>query len=136
MSCLKISPNQNLEKVDISLSNTDLVLVITDNETFFKSINVNNKILIKNFNDIYNLVLNHLFIHDDCLEYVDDFDYKDGSYISKFSYIDPSAIIQKNCTIGRGVKLGKNVIIKNNTVIKNAIICDNSIISENSTIGH
>lgn len=123
------------KEVDISLSNNDLVLVITDNETFFKSINVNNKILIKNFNNIYNLILNYLFIHEDCLEYVDDFDYKDGSYISKFSYVDPTAIIQKNCTIGRGVKVGKNVIIKNNTVIKNAIISDNSIISENSTIG-
>ena len=46
------------------------------------------------------------------LDYQDDFDLKNGSYISKFSKIDPSKIIKKNCIIGRGVEIGKNVLLK------------------------
>ena len=65
---------------------------------------IENKILIKNNNKVYNFLLNQIFIHDDCSDYQDDFILKNGSYISKFSKIDPSAIIQKNCIIGRGVK--------------------------------
>ena len=91
--------------------------------------------LIKDNNKVYNFLLNQIFIHDDCLDYQDNFDLINGSYISKYSKIDPSAIINKNCIIGRGVIIGKNVIIKDNAVIKNAIISDNSIISENTTIG-
>ena len=123
------------KEVDISLKNNEKLLVISDNEKIYDSIKAENKILIKDNNKVYNFLLNQIFIHDDSLDYQDDFDIKNGSYISKYSKIDTSAIIQKNCVIGRGVIIGKNVIIKNNTVIKNAIISDNSIISENTTIG-
>ena len=38
------------------------------------------------------------------IDYLDEFNFKNGSYISKYSKIHPSAIIGKNCIIGRGVK--------------------------------
>ena len=123
------------KEIDISFENIENLLVITDNKKIYESIEVDNKILIKNYNKVYHFLLNQIFIHDDCPNYQDDFDLKNGSYISKFSKIDPSAIIHKNCIIGRGVVIGKNVIIKDNAIIKNAIISDNSIISENTTIG-
>ena len=123
------------KEIDISLKNNEKLLVITDNNKIYESINVENKILIKNINKAYQFLLNQIFILDDTIDYQDDFDLKNGSYISKFSKIDTYAIIKKNCVIGRGVPIGKNVIIKENTVVKNAIISDNSIISENTTIG-
>ena len=123
------------KEIDIFLKNNEKILVITENKKIYESIEVENKILIKDNNKVYHFLLNKIFIHDDSLNYQDEFDLKNGSYISKFSKIDPSAIIQKNCIIGRGVIIGKNVIIKDNTVVKNAIISDNSIISENTTIG-
>jgi len=123
------------KEIDISLKNKEKLLVITDNKKIYDSIDVENKMLIKDNSKVYNYLLNQIFIHDDCLDYQDDFELKNGSYISKFSKIDTSSIINKNCIIGRGVIIGKNVIIKENTVIKNAIISDNSIISENTTIG-
>ena len=123
------------KEIDISFKNNEKLLVISDNKKIYDSIKVENKMLIKDNNKVYNFLLNQIFIHDDCLDYQDNFDLINGSYISKYSKIDPSAIIQKNCVIGRGVIIGKNVIIKDNTVIKNTIISDNSIISENTTIG-
>ena len=123
------------KEVDISFKNSEKLLVISDNKKIYDSIKVENKILIKDSNKVYNYLLNQIFIHDDCFDYQDEFDLKNRSYISKYSKIDPSATIQNNCVIGRGVIIGKNVIIKDNTVIKNAIISDNSIISENTTIG-
>ena len=95
------------KEIDISFKNNEKLLVITDNKKIYESIDVENKILIKNNNKVYHFLLNEIFIHDDCLDYQDDFDLKNGSYISKFSKIDPSAIIQKNCIIGRGVIIGK-----------------------------
>ena len=123
------------KEIDISLKDYEKLLVISDSKTIYDSIEVENKLLIKNNNKVYNFLLNQIFIHDDCSDYQDDFDLINGSYISKFSKIDPSAMINKNCIIGRGVIIGKNVIIKDNAVIKNSIISDNSIISENTTIG-
>jgi UDP-3-O-[3-hydroxymyristoyl] glucosamine N-acyltransferase len=111
------------------------ILVITDNEKLYNNLKINNKILIKNYNEVYHFLLNEIFIHEDSIEFSDDFFFKNGSYISKYSLIDDSVRIQKNCVIGRGVKIGKNVLIKHNTVIKNSIISDNSIICENTTIG-
>ena len=120
---------------NFSLDNSDTILVITYNKKIYDSVNAKNKFLINNQSEVYNLILNKIFIHDDSLEYKDDLEFKSGSYISKFAKIDDSAIIRENCIIGRGVMIGKNVIVKNNTVIKNAVISDNSIICENSTIG-
>lgn len=123
------------KEIDFDGYETDLVLFITNNEKIFRSTKIRNKILVKKLHLVNNLLINRMFVHEDCIEYKDDFDYINGSYISKFSSISDSAIIQKNCTIGRGVKIGKNVIVKHNSVIKNSIICDNTIISENSSIG-
>ena len=111
------------------------ILVITDNEKLYNELKINNKILVRNYDDVYHFLLNEIFFHEDNLEFSDEFIFKNGSHISKHSIIDDSAIIQKNCVIGRGVKLGKNVLIKHNTVIKNSIISDYSIICENTTIG-
>ena len=55
------------------------------------NLKLKNKILIKNHNEVYNFLLNQLFLHEDCLDFLDDFDFKNGSYISKFSKIDESA---------------------------------------------
>ena len=122
-------------ETDFLLDNSDTILVITCNKKIYDSVNAKNKLLINNQSEVYNLILNKMFIHDDSLEYKDDLEFKNGSYISKFAKIDDSAIIRENCIIGRGVMIRKNVIVKNNTVIKNAVISDNSIICENSTIG-
>ena len=123
------------KETDISFEINEKLLVITDNKKIYESIDFENKILIKDYNKVYHFLLNQIFIHDDCLNYQDDFELINGSYISKFSKIDSSATLHKNCIVGRGVIIGKNVIIKDNAVIKNAIISDNSIISENTTIG-
>ena len=123
---------QDLEFKEIDL---DFLLIITDSETTYKNLKSNNKILINNFNDVYNSLLNKIFFNEDSLDFPDEFILKDGSNISKFAKIDDTAIIQKNCIVGRGVEIGKNVLIKHNTVIKNSIISDNTIICENSTIG-
>ena len=117
------------------LDNYDSILFITPSEKIYNSLKVKNKLLIIKQNEVYNIILNEIFIHEDSLEYKDIFEFKNGSYISKFAKIDESAIIKENCIIGRGVTIGKNVIIKHNTVIKNSIISDNAIICENSTIG-
>ena len=122
------------KEVSFLFDNSDSVLVITCNKKIYYSVNVKNKLLINSENEVYNFILNKIFIHEDTLEYKDHFDFKNSSYISKFAKIDNSAVIRENCVIGRGVMIGKNVIVKNNTVIKNAIISDNAIICENSTM--
>ena len=115
--------------------NIDFLIVITDDEKTYNNLKIENKILINNQNEVYNFLLNQLFLHEDCLNFSDELVFIDGSYISKFATVHKSTTIQKNCIIGRGVEIGKNVLIKHNTVIKNSIVSDNSIIGENCTIG-
>lgn len=129
-SILFLKQEFDLKDIDI-----DFLIIITDDEKTYNNLKIKNRILIKNHNEVYNFLLNQLFLHEDCLDFFDDFILKDGSYISKFSTVHESSIIQKNCIIGRGVEIGKNVLIKNNTVIKNSIVSDNTIIGENSSIG-
>lgn len=123
------------KEIELYVEDSISVLVITDDKKIYKSTHAHNKILINKSTNVYNLILNKIYIHDDSPDYYDDFQLINGSFISKFSKIDHTATIQKNCIIGRGVEIGKNVIIKNNSVIKNSIISDNSIICENNTIG-
>ena len=133
-----IKPNSILflkQEFDLKDIDIDFLIIITDDEKTYNNLKIKNRILIKNHNEVYNFLLNQLFLHEDCLDFFDDFILKDGSYISKFSTVHESSIIQKNCIIGRGVEIGKNVLIKNNTVIKNSIVSDNTIIGENSSIG-
>lgn len=122
-------------ELDLKDINIDFLIVITDDKKTYNSLKIKNKVLINNQNEVYNFLLNQLFLHEDCLDFSDEFIFKDGSYISKFATVHESTTIQKNCVIGRGVEIGKNVLIKHNTVIKNSIVSDNTIIGENSTIG-
>lgn len=111
------------------------ILIITSNKNIFIKNKDKNIILINDYHHVYNLIINQMYIHDDSINYHDDFDFNNGSYISKNSFIHSSSIVGKNCIIGRGVSIDKNCIIKNNVVIKNSIIKSNVIISDNSSIG-
>lgn len=116
-------------------SKFDKYSIITDNKDVFKNTYTSSIHLVSNIDLCYNIILNHLFYHEDSIDFHDDFTKINGSYISNYSKLDPSSKISKNCVIGRGVTIGKNCIIKNNVVIKNAIIGDNVIIADNTTIG-
>ena len=109
--------------------------IITNNADMFKNYDYLNISLVKNLNDSYNSIVNHIYHHEDSLGYFDDFKFINNSHISIYSDIDPSTLISNNCVIGRGVKIGKNCIIKNNVVIKNSFIGNDVIICDNTTIG-
>ena len=94
-----------------------------------------NYIIVNDINQTYNFILNLLYCHEDSINYHDEFEFINGSHISKFCFIDQECNIGKNCLIGRGVRIGKNSIIKNNVVIKNAIINQSVTICDNTTIG-
>ena len=110
------------------------IIIITSKKLIFDSIK-NNKILVHNISESYNIIINEIFFHDDSPSFTDEFNFKNGSYISKFATLDNSVILGNNCSIGRGVKIGSNTIIKDNVVIKNAIIGSGVIVSSNTTIG-
>lgn len=111
------------------------VHIITNNKSFYESSDYENISLVTDIDQSYNIIINHLFHHEDDTNFFDDFLNIGNSYISKYAYIHNSSKIFNNCVIGRGVKIGKNCIIKNNVVIKNSIIGDDVVISDNSTIG-
>ena len=110
--------------------NIHVITNIKDNKNYY-----NNITIIKNLNRTYNTICNTLFYHEDQLGFLDDFDYQNGSYISKFSKISKSTEIGKNCVISRGVEIGKNTIIKNNVIIKNSLLGNNIVICDNTSIG-
>ena len=123
-----------LEK-DINLDNVNsrnihIISNILENKNLYENITIT-----KNLNKSYNTILNKIYYHEDQKGYFDDYNFMNGSYISKYSKIDKDVEIGKNCVISRGVEIGKNSIIKNNVVIKNALIGNNVIISDNSSIG-
>jgi len=122
--------DSDLDILDIKDKNIHVVSNIEKNKDYYKNI-----FIIKNFNLSYNLICNELFYHEDQIDFKDDFNIINGSYISKYSNIHKSAVIGKNNIITRGVEIGKNSIIKNNVVIKNSIIGDNVVICDNSSIG-
>jgi len=121
--------------------NTDIVIkdinchIITNSNNAFYNKNFKNITKVSNLNICNIKLINHLFIHEDHIDFVDNFDHIYNSYISKFAKIDASSKIGNNCTIGRGVTIGKNWIIKNNVTIKDSILGNNIIISDNSVIG-
>ncbi len=123
-----------LEKeIEIKNINSKDIFIISNtnkNLNYYKNISI-----VKNLSDAYNIISNHLFFHDDFPNFPDEFQYLNGSYISKFCKIDNSCDIGKNCFISRGVEIGRNCIIKNNVVIKNSIIGKNVIICDNTSIG-
>ena len=112
----------------------DDICVITDKVNYFNN-DFKNIFLVNDLSFSYNIILNEIFSHEDQLSYKDEFDYINGSFISKFSNVSDSVKIGKNCLIGRGVEIGENCILKNNVVIKNAIIKSNVIICDNTSIG-
>ena len=113
-----------------SSNNLHIITNNNENNKYYKNIT-----LVKDLNKSYNFLLNKLFYHEDQHDYKDDFDYINGSYISKYCKIDTNVEIGKNSIISRGVKIGYNSIIKNNVVIKNSIIGNNVVICDNSSIG-
>ena len=123
------------KKNDINNFDTKKTLVIFDDVDNFNKFLYSNKIIVKDISKTYISIVNKIFVHEDNVDYVDDFKLVANSYISKFSKIDKSTKIYNNCVIGRGVTIGKNCIIKNNVVIKNTIIKDNVIIGDNTSIG-
>tara|TARA_E500000178_G_C16953203_1_gene722314 strand:+ start:510 stop:1496 length:987 start_codon:yes stop_codon:yes gene_type:complete len=122
---------------DINFNNIkeDKILIITDNDLLFEDKKIKNIILTNNLSFIYNLIINFFILHDDSIDYQDEFEFKNGSYISKFSKIKNDVLIGHNCLIGRGVIIENRSIIKNNVVIKNAIIGSNVTICDNTSIG-
>ena len=120
--------------------NTDFVIqknchIITDSSDIFHNTKLNNITKVSNLNICIIKLINHLLIHEDHIDFIDDFDHINNSFVSKFAKIDTSSKIGKNCIVGRGVIIGKNCIIKNNVTIKNSILGNNIIISDNSVIG-
>ena len=115
--------------------NTDNIHVVTSNTSLVKEFELSNYSLVKNLDISYVDLINKIFIHNDSIDFKDDFLIINNSCISKYAYIHPSTIIEPNCCIGKGVRIGKNCIVKSNSVIKNTILLDNIIISENCTIG-
>ena len=119
----------------INFYNLDDIVFITENINFFNNKNIQNIIFVKNLNEAFNKIVNFIISHEDSLDYFDEFDFKNNSYISKKAKIHFSSKIFNNCVIGKGVKIGKNCIIKNNVIIKNTIIKDNVTICDNTSIG-
>ncbi|OUW40931.1 MAG: hypothetical protein CBD35_00670 [Verrucomicrobia bacterium TMED175] len=120
--------------IDIDISNKK-VLIITSDNSIYEKFSDYNTLLTNDLSNFYNNLANYIFLHDDSIDFVDNYFTKNDSYISDFAYIDPSVKIGRNCVIGRGVKIDKNSIIKDNVVLKYSIIGSNVIISDNSTIG-
>ncbi len=137
ISSLKFIRNNSIlfleEELNDKRLKNDNIHVITkniNNKNYYKNITV-----VDNLSDTYNKILNSMYFHEDQLGFQDEFNYINGSYVSKYSKISNSSEIGKNCLISRGVEIGNNSIIKNNVVIKNSIIGNNVIVSDNSSIG-
>ena len=129
-SILFLEKNIKLEK-----QNFTNMVIITNIYEVFEEKKYQNIILVDDINVVLNNILNHIYSHDDCLDYSDEFDFINNSYISKNTKIHKSSKIFNNCIIGKGVEIGKNCIIKNNVVIKNTLLKDNVIICDNTSIG-
>jgi len=139
ISSLENIIDQSILFLNKGISNIQLLkknlVVITDDLEIFNHLSNKNIFLVNNINNAFNIVINHMYYHEDNLQFHDEFIHHNNSFISKFSKIDNSVKIGNNCVIGRGVKIGSNTIIKNNVVIKNSILSKNIIISDNTTIG-
>lgn len=117
------------------ISKNDNIHIITSNYKLIENFDLSNYSLVKKLDSSFVEIINKIFIHNDSIDFKDNFLNINNSYISEYASIHPSTIIEPNCCIGRGVKIGKNCIIKSNSIIKNSILLNNVIISENCTIG-
>ena len=122
------------EKKSVNINKKD-VHIITDSKYIFDNKYFDNITLVANLNLCNIKLINYLLIHEDQIDFFDDFKKINNSYISKYAKIDSSSKIGINCIIGRGVTIGQNCLIKNNVVIKNSILGKNITISDNSVIG-
>jgi len=122
------------ENVNVNIVDKD-IHIITDSQDIFNNHSFNNVTKVSNLNLCNIKLINHLLIHEDQIDFFDEFEKVDNSFISKYAKIDSSSKIGINCIIGRGVTIGQNCLIKNNVVIKNSILGKNIIISDNSVIG-
>ena len=119
-----------VEIEEINSKNIIIISNLSENKKFYKNI-----IIIKNLSYVYNQICNELFHHDDQVDFYDEFEYINGSHISKYSEIHESVLIGQNCVISRGVEIGRNSIVKNNVVLKNSLLGNNVVICDNSSIG-
>ena len=115
---------------DIKNKNIHVISNNYENKSCYKNITI-----VEDLSLAYNLICNELFYHEDHIDLQDDYNYINGSYISKYSKIHDSVSIGKNCVISRGVEINRNSIIKNNVVLKNTLVGKNVIICDSSTIG-
>ena len=123
-----------LDKVITDLYIPSNILVITNKLENLRKKD-KNIFLVNNLSQTYNLITDKLFYHEDSLKYQDNFDFIDGSHISKFANIHNTTKIGRNCVINRGVVIGPNCIIKNNVTIKNSILSSDIIVGDNTSIG-
>ena len=128
--CSIIFLESDLNNINISSKDIHVVTDKQENIKYYDSIS-----LVKNINKAYNCILNALFYHEDQSGFPDEYEYVNGSYISKFCKINNNVEIGKNCLISRGVEIDENTIIKNNVVIKNSLLGKNVIFCDNSSIG-
>ncbi len=128
--CSIIFLESELNNINISSKDIHVVTDKQENIKYYDSISI-----VKNINKAYNCILNALFYHEDQSGFPDEYEYVNGSYISKFCKINNNVEIGKNCLISRGVEIDENTIIKNNVVIKNSLLGKNVIICDNSSIG-
>ena len=124
-----------IKKSTKNLNINDFVHVITNNNNLFDDQLIKNIHLVSDLEKSYNLLINHMYSHEDQINVDDDYMLINNSKISKFANIDKSAFIGNNCIISRGVKIGKNCILKNNVIIKNSLIEDDVSIGDNTVIG-
>lgn len=124
-----------INKSSFDINNIENLCIITNDIKIFQNNLFDNIFLVKHLGISYNLLINHMYFHEDSLEYSDDFIKTNNYLLSNHSKVHKSSKIFNNCVIGRGVEIGKNCIIKNNVVIKNAIIGDNVTIGDNTVIG-
>ena len=124
-----------IKKSTKNLNINDFVHVITNNNNLFDEQFIKDIHLVSDLEKSYNLLINHMYYHEDQINVDDDYMLINNSKISKFANIDKSAFIGNNCIISRGVKIGKNCILKNNVIIKNSLIEDDVSIGDNTVIG-
>ena len=80
--------------------NKDNIHVITSNISLVKEFELSNFSVVKNLDISYVELINKIFIHNDSIDFKDDFLNINDSFISKYAYIHPSTIIEPNCCIG------------------------------------
>ena len=134
-SLIFISKKNKISNLDFLYSDKKYC-IITDDFNFFSLYkDKKNIVLVEVIDEIYKSFLDTIFITEEHLNFDDQYQLINGSYISLSANIHKSSKIYPGCFVGRGCFIGKNSIIKQNTSIKNSIIGDNTIISENTSIG-